>query len=153
MPLFDTADFHKQEKKTGEFHSFSTIREVTGIRDQAGLLRKRAMAIMNHYQSIGYLEKYYLYVTGHTYQLTDGSAITDLAYFQAQSMEVIKYVKLHGVNHLLLSDFLISWSPEGGKKLSEARSKGGSLCAEAKRELARMPIAWMEGMALPVPPC
>ena len=103
---------------------------------------------MDHYQRTGYLETYYLYITGRSYRLTDGRSITDLACFQVQAMEVIKYVRLHGVNHLDLSDFLISWVPKGGKKLPDVLSGGGSLCAETKRELARIPIERMEGMIL-----
>lgn len=142
-----------KKRKRGNFILFSTIREITGIGDPAGLLRRKAAAILNHYQGIGYLEKHYLYITGCTYRLTDGRIITDLAYFQAQATETIKYVKLHGVNHLHLSDFLINWVPEGGKKLPEALGGGGSLCAETKRELARMPLERMEGMVIPTLSC
>lgn len=137
-----------KKRKRGNFIHFSTIREVTGIRDEAGLLRKKAVAIMDHYQRTGYFETYYLYITGCTYRLADGRTITDLAYFQVQATAVIKYVKLHGVKHVRLSDFLTSWVPEGGKELPDALSGGGSLCAETRRELARMPIERMEGMIL-----
>ena len=137
-----------QKRKRGNAINFATVREVTGFGGEAVLLRKKAAAVMNHYQKAGFLETYYLYVTGCVYRLTDGRSITDLACFRARAVEMVKDVRLSGGKHPDLSDFLMSWTPEGGKKLPDVLSRGGSLCAKTKRELARMPIGRMEGILL-----
>ena len=137
-----------KKRKRGNAINFATVREVTGFGGEAVLLRKKAAAVMNHYQKAGFLETYYLYVTGCVYRLTDGRSITDLACFRARAVEMVKDVRLSGGKHPDLSDLLMSWTPEGGKKLPDVLSRGGSLCAKTKRELARMPIGRMEGILL-----
>lgn len=137
-----------KKRNRGNFIQFSTVREITGIREDACLFHKKVVAIMDHYQRIGYFHQFGLYITGYPYQLTGGEVATDAAYFQVQPMDVIKYWKLHGMNHLWLSDFLTGWSPEWGEALARANGEGGSLSADTKRRLALMPLERMDGVVL-----
>ncbi|MCI8416529.1 MAG: ATP-dependent DNA helicase RecQ [Lachnospiraceae bacterium] len=137
-----------KRRKRGNFIQFSTIREITHIRDDACLLHKKAAAVMDHYQRIGYLKDYNLYITNYVYELTDGGKIVGPAFFQVQTMAVIKYWQLHGMNHLLLSDFLVSWSGEYKKELSDDSDEGGNLCADTRRRLALVSLEQVDGMVL-----
>lgn len=103
---------------------------------------------MDHYQRIGYFDKFALYITGYPCQLTGGKTVTDTAYFQVRPMDVIKYWKLQGMNHLWLSDFLAGWSPEWGEEPAKAVSEDGSLSADTKRRLALVPLERMDGIVL-----
>lgn len=139
-----------KKRKRGNFIRFSTIREITGIRDDACLFHKKAAAIMDHYQKMGYFYKFALYITGYSYQLTGGEAVTDTAYFQVQPMDVIKYWQLHGMNHLWLSDFLANWSSEWGEEeeLAGAIGESCNLSVDTKRRLALVSLERMDGIAL-----
>lgn len=137
-----------KKRKRGNFIQFSAIREITGIRDDACLFHKKVVAIMDHYQRIGYFDKFALYITGYPCQLTGGETVTDTAYFQVRPMDVIKYWKLQGMNHLWLSDFLAGWSPEWGEEPAKVAGEGGSLSADTKRRLALVPLERMDGIAL-----
>ncbi|MCI8888254.1 MAG: ATP-dependent DNA helicase RecQ [Hungatella sp.] len=136
-----------RRRKRGNFIQFSTIREIIGTRDEACLLHKKAAAVMDHYRRIGYLQDYELYMTDYVYELADGREIAGTAYFQVQAAEVIKYWLLHGTYHLFLSDFLVSWTAGQEKKLRDA-GEGHGLCADARRKLALIPLARMDGIVL-----
>lgn len=139
-----------RKRKRGNFIQFCTVRETTGIRDEACLFHKKIAAILDHYQRIGYLYRYDLYVTGHTYHLTDGRAVTGMAYFQAQAVETIKYWRFQGRNHLLFSDFLVSWNAAGGGGPAGGVGGGGGRGPgrETRRKLALLSLEQMEGVFL-----
>lgn len=157
-----------KRKKRGNFILFSTIKAVTGIREDTCLFHKKAAAIMDHYRRMGYVYDYQLYITNYAYERTDGGTRKEAAYFQIQAKEAVKYWKLHGRNYLLLSDFLISWCKKPRKEVPEekesgncenAREEDGSLCAKVKKEewnlcadtkrkLALASLEQMEGMVL-----
>ena len=124
---------------------------------------------MDHYRQMGYFYDYQLYITDYAYELTDGGKRKDSAYFQVQAQAVIKYWKLHNRKHLLLSDFLVSWSgklereiPEEGEECGVCENvteeEGGprgdvrrevlNLCADTKRRLALVSLEQMDGMVL-----
>lgn len=86
-------------------------------------------------------------MTDYVYELADGREIAGTAYFQVQATEVIKYWLLHGTYHLFLSDFLVSWTAGQEKKLRDA-GEGHGLCADARRKLALIPLARMDGIVL-----
>lgn len=149
-------------RKRGNFILFSTVKSILGLREETCLFHKKTAAFMNRLLNIGYLDHFYFYVKDYDYHLTDGTCVTDNAYFKVEAVDTIKYWRLHGTGHLLLSDFTVTWSLqyheqllddnsnfEMKTKLSDAIDGNNcSLSARTKRELAAMPIGRMDGIVL-----
>ncbi len=136
-----------KKRKRGNFIRFSTIREITGVRDEACLFHKKVAAIMDHYERIGYFHKYYLYIAGYLYEETGGRTATGPAYFRAEARAVIQYWYLTGRNRLQLSDFLVTWSAEPQKERDDGVEDRG-LSAAARRKLSLVSPERTDGVVL-----
>ena len=130
--------------RRGDHILASTIKSVTKIVEDSCLFNKKVMAIMDHYQNIGYINDYYAYIRDHKYQLTNGKEITDTAYFQVEAADTIKYWRLYDTGHLLLSDFTMTWFSQYNERLVE----GCDLSADTINKLAVVPLSRMDGVVL-----
>lgn len=142
--------------------SFDTIKTVTGICEDSCLFKKKIAALMNRYQNIGYLHRYYLYIANYQYRMSDGTAVSDTAYFRAKAAPVIKYWHLHGIGHLFCSDYTVTWSWQYNERLRAANSnspfktalvnalrrENRSLSADTGRELSHVKLGAMDGIVL-----
>ena len=151
-----------KNKKRGNFILFSTVRSVTGTREDSCLLHRKAAVIMDWYQSIGFLHRYYLYITDYHYQLADGSVAVDTAYFRMKTVPAEKRLNLRGTDYLLLSDLTLNWSPQYNKYLIDDNSnfeikttlskalsgEGRALSPDARAELDAISFGRMDGIVL-----
>lgn len=151
-----------KNKKRGNFILFSTVRRVIGTREDSCLLHKKAAVIMDWYQSIGFLHRYYFYITDYNYQLTEGSVAVDTAYFRVKTVPTKKHRNLRGTDYLLLSDLTLVWSPRYNKYLIDDNSnfeiktvlskalsdEGRVLSADARATLDVISFGRMDGIIL-----
>lgn len=150
-----------KNRKRGNYILFSTIKKVLGSNEDSCFFHKKTATILNHFQKIGYLGHYYLYITDYSYRLANGNCITDNAYFHAEATDTIKYWRLRNRCYLLLSDFTLSWSLRHHEQLLNSNSNfeiktellnavhgGAGLSSHAKRELAAVSIGRMDGIVL-----
>lgn len=149
-----------RNSRRGNFILFSTIRSVTGICQDSCLFQKKAAALMSHYQAMGFVRRYYLYITDYRYQFTDGTVITDTAYFRVKAAHAGE--SLPGTGPLLLSDFDLVWSWRHNERLQNdnanstvsarlvdaMRRDGRRLSADTKRALVLVSLGRMDGIAL-----
>lgn len=116
--------------------NFTRIKEITHICEDSCLFQKKAVAILDYYQKVGFLDKYYLYklLAG------DGQGLTGKAYFQVEADNVIKYWHLHDIYHLFLSDFKMTVTKKfsGNKEYTE----------DTMRKLAVLPFGCLDGIYL-----
>lgn len=145
-----------KRNRLGRFIQFSTIKSIIGIQDDSCLFHKKAAAILNHYQSIGYLKKYYLYINDYKYRFIGGEDLTDTAYFQVKTANLAKSPNSRDSSHPLLPDLTVAWdlqynktkkkSPK--KKLSDAVREGCKLSPETEKALAAVSPGRMDGIVL-----
>lgn len=154
--------FISRNRKRGSFIRLSTIRRVTGIREDSALFHRKVAAILAHYQRMGAIYAHYFYISGMKYRLDDGGVLTDNAYFSAKPAEAIKYWRDGMTNHVVVSDFILSWSLQKHKALMDDNSNfnlntavldavtrdGRSLSEETKRTLATASLGRMDGVVL-----
>lgn len=154
--------FISKNRKRGSFIRLSTIRRVTGIREDSALFHRKVAAILAHYKRMGAIYAHYFYISGMKYRMDDGGVLTDNAYFSATPAETIKYWRDGVTNHIVVSDFVLSWSLQYHEALLNDNSNftlntavldavmcdGRSLSEDTKRTLAAAALGRMDGVVL-----
>ncbi len=150
-----------KRSKRGSFILFSTIKSIIGIQEDSCLFHKKAAAILNHYQEIGYFYKYYLYIKDYKYRFTGGKALTDTAYFQVKTADPAEDPNFRDSSHPLLPDITVVWDSQYNalpndinanfhikKKLPDAVWEGCRLSQDTQKALAAVSPGRMDGIVL-----